>query len=202
MALSGIPPTSPGEASYPRVGRDVADVPVAAAARAAAAESHSRLRASAEAVLLANDEGSYTVPSRLTYPHQWNLDSALSVLGWAELDPGRAWSELEALLGAGDGQGMVPHIAFHSRIPVWLERRLPQPLARVARPYARYLPGPRWWGRRYAHDRRRISAITQPPLAATCARLLFERRPDELRARSCSDLWLPGTASCWVLATP
>ena len=28
------------------------------------------------------------------------------------------------------------------------------------------------------------SAITQPPLAATCARLLFERRPDEQRARA------------------
>ena len=183
MAVSGFPPTSHREASAPRADRRVTDAPAAAAARAAAAESHSRLRASAEAVLLANDEGSYTVPSRLTYPHQWNWDSALSLLGWAELDPGRAWSELEALLGARDGQGMVPHIAFHSRLPVWLERRLPQPLARVARPYARYLPGPRWWGRRYAHDRRRISAITQPPLAATCARLLFERRPDELRAR-------------------
>jgi Glycosyl hydrolase family 63 C-terminal domain len=184
MPVSGIPHTSRQEASGPRAGRDVADAPAAAAARAAAVQSNSKLRAYAERVLLANDAGSYTVPSRLTYPHQWNWDSALSVLGWAELDPGRAWSELEALLCARDGQGMVPHIAFHSRIPVWLERRLPQPLARVARPYARYLPGPRWWGRRYAHDGRRISTITQPPLAATCARLLFERRPDELRART------------------
>ena len=181
MAPSRIPQTSRREASGPRAGRRVADSPAAAAARGAAAP-HSKLRASAEGVLPANDEGRYTVPSRLTYPHQWNWDSALSALGWAELDPGRAWSELESLLGARDGEGMVPHIAFHSRIPVWLERRLPQPLARVARPYARYLPGPRWWGRRYAHDGRRISAITQPPLAATCARLLFERHPDPLRA--------------------
>ncbi len=135
-------------------------------------------------MLLANDEGRYTVPSRLTYPHQWNWDSALSALGWAELDAGRAWSELEALLDARDDQGMVPHIAFHSRVPGWLERHLPQALARVARPYPRYLPGPRWWGRRYAHDGRRISAITQPPLAASCARLLFERHPDEPRARA------------------
>jgi hypothetical protein len=33
-------------------------------------------------------------------------------------------------------------------------------------------------------DGRRISGITQPPLAATCARLLFERHPDEPRARA------------------
>ncbi len=142
------------------------------------------LRAAAEGVLLGNDEGRYTVPSRLTYPHQWNWDSALSALGWAELDPGRAWAELEALLDARDREGMVPHIAFRSRLPGWLERRLPQALAHVARPYARYLPGPRWWGRRYGHDGRRISAITQPPLAASCARLVFERHPDEPRARA------------------
>jgi hypothetical protein len=56
---------------------------------AAAAAPHSRLRASAEAVLLANDEGSYTVPSRLTYPHQWNWDSALSVGLSAQFPPQR-----------------------------------------------------------------------------------------------------------------
>jgi hypothetical protein len=47
----------------------------------------------------------------------------------------------------------------------------------------RYLPGPRWWGRRLSVDGRRISGITQPPLAATCMRLVFERHPDERRAR-------------------
>jgi mannosylglycerate hydrolase len=31
-------------------------------------------RASAAAVLRANDTGGYTVPSRATYPHQWNWD--------------------------------------------------------------------------------------------------------------------------------
>jgi hypothetical protein len=31
-------------------------------------------RANAEAVLRGNDNGGYTVPSRATYPHQWNWE--------------------------------------------------------------------------------------------------------------------------------
>ena len=143
-----------------------------------------RLRAAAEAVLRGNDTGRYTVPSRATYPHQWNWDSALCALGWAELDPGRAWAELEALASARDDQGMLPHIAFHSRLADRVDGRARGVLTSVARPAARYLPGPRWWGRRLGADGRRISAITQPPLAATCMRLLFEEHPDERRARA------------------
>jgi mannosylglycerate hydrolase len=142
------------------------------------------LRPTAENVLRENDNGGYTVPSRATYPHQWNWDSALAALGWAELDPSRAWRELETLAGARDRQGMIPHIAFHTRVPDRLSGRLRGALTTVARPYARYLPGPRWWGRRHAADGRRISGITQPPVAATCMRLLFETNPDEQRARA------------------
>src|SRR5918998_5595818 len=142
------------------------------------------LRTTAENVLRENDNRGYTVPSRATYPHQWNWDSALAALGWAELDPGRAWRELETLAGARDRQGMIPHIAFHTRVPDRLNGRLRGALTTVARPYARYLPGPRWWGRRLAFDGRRISGITQPPLAASSALLLFERHPEERRARA------------------
>jgi hypothetical protein len=142
------------------------------------------LRTSAGNVLRGNDNRGYTVPSRATYPHQWNWDSALAALGWAELDPGRAWTELETLAGARDRQGMIPHIAFHTRVPDRVHSRLRGVLTMVARPYARYLPGPRWWGPRLSVDGRRISGITQPPLAATCARLLFEGHPDEPRARA------------------
>jgi hypothetical protein len=126
------------------------------------------LTAAAANVLRANDSGRYTLPSRTTYPHQWNWDSALAALGWAELDPGRAWTELESLAGARDAGGMFPHIAF-------------QPLMRLFA--VRYVPGARWWGRRVSADGRRISGITQPPVAATCLRLLFEEHPDERRAR-------------------
>jgi hypothetical protein len=126
------------------------------------------LRAAAAAVLRANDSGRYTLPSRTIYPHQWNWDSALVSLGWAELDGERAWTELETLASARDAQGMIPHIAFRPGLP---------------RLISRYLPGPRWWGRRTGADGRRISGITQPPVAATCMRLVFERHPDERRAR-------------------
>ena len=131
---------------------------------------YSSLGSAAAGVLRANDAGRYTLPSRATYPHQWNWDSALMALGWAEIDPDRAWTELETLAGARDEQGMIPHIAFRGTV---LPRLMP-----------RYLPGPRWWGRRMSVDRRRISGITQPPLAASCMRLVFERHPDERRARA------------------
>ncbi len=129
----------------------------------------SDLRTAAARVLRANDTGRYTLPSRATYPHQWNWDSALIALGWAELEPARAWTELESLAAARDAHRMFPHIAFN-----------PPPLHRF---HARYLPGPRWWGRRFGLDGRRISGITQPPVAATCMRLLFDSHPDERRAR-------------------
>ena len=136
-------------------------------------------------MLRGNDQGRYyTVPSHATYPHQWNWDSALAALGWGELDPRRAWTELEALAGARDPEGMVPHIAFHTRVPQLVNDRVRGLLTRVAAPGVRYLPGPRWWGVRTSADGRRISGITQPPLAATCMRLLFERHPDEPRARA------------------
>ena len=135
--------------------------------------SGSRVTAAAADVLRANDTGRYTVPSRTTYPHQWNWDSALAALGWAELDGARAWTELESLAGARDGAGMIPHIAFRGGVRAMLRTH--------------YLPGPRWWGRRVSMDGRRITGITQPPLAATCMRLVFERHPDERRARALLD---------------
>ena len=63
---------------------------------------------------------------------------------------------------------MFPHIAFSPRLRVFT---------------VRYVPGARWWGRRLGADGRRISGITQPAVAATCLRLLFEQHPDERRAR-------------------
>jgi Glycosyl hydrolase family 63 C-terminal domain len=69
-------------------------------------------------------------------------------------------------------------------VPDRVNGRLRGALTTVARTYARYLPGPRWWGRRLAFDGRRISGITQPPLAASCMRILFESHPDEARARA------------------
>jgi hypothetical protein len=117
----------------------------------------------AERVLRRNDAGGHTVPARGLYPHQWNWDSALAALGWARLDRGRAWGELTRLLDARAPDGMVPHIAFTPGVEG-------------------YLPGPEWWGAdRRGTDGRAVSGITQPPVAATCLRLLHEAHPDRGR---------------------
>src|SRR4051812_50143322 len=109
----------------------------------------SPLGASAADVLRRNDAGRYTVPSRATYPHQWNWDSALIALGWAELDPPRAWTELETLMGAREEvTGMVPHIAFHTRVPDRLGGGRGGGLTPGARAHRRYMPGPTWGGER------------------------------------------------------
>jgi len=142
----------------------------------------------ARAVLRGNDTGRYTLPSRTTYPHQWNWDSALAALGWAELDPARAWTELESLAGARDRDGLIPHIAFRSGL-------LPRLTA------ARYLPGPRWWGRRTGSDGRRISGITQPPLAATRCGSCSRPTPTTAAPAACSSRSTAGTASCSTPAT-
>jgi hypothetical protein len=128
--------------------------------------------------------GRYTVPSPITYPHQWNWDSAFCALGWARIAPPRAWKELETLARARDAQGMIRHVAFTPLLSSRRGGRAGLALARIPAPYPRYMPGPSWWGRRHGRDGRRISAITQPPLAATCLRLLYEEHPDEARARA------------------
>lgn len=116
----------------------------------------------AAATLRANDTGAYTLPARDQYPHMWNWDSAFCALGWSTLDPGRAWTELESLLAAQDADGLVPSIAY--------------------RPGAHgYAPKSEWWGRT-GGDGRAITAISQPPVAATCLRLLHSRHPDPARA--------------------
>lgn len=122
---------------------------------------------SARAVLHHNwvaDPG-YTRPtSDGLYPHQWNWDSAFASLGWATIDPARAYRELRSLTGAQGPDGCIPHIAFS-----------PQP--------QQYFPSADWWPAATSRDGRRISAISQPPVAATCLRLLFDAAPDEEQAR-------------------
>lgn len=117
------------------------------------------------AVLRGNDRGSHTIPAAGLYPHQWNWDSALIAVGWATFDVPRAWRELTSLLAAQDPRdGLVAHIAF-------------DPAA------TSYNPGPAWWSGRQGGDGRLISDITQPPVAATCARVIAERTGDAEPAR-------------------
>ncbi len=108
-------------------------------------------------ILRGNDRGGYTLPTDGLYPYQWNWDSAFAAWGFAEFDLPRAWTELETLFSGQWPNGMVPHILFH-------------------RPNAGYFPGPDVWG---AEGMGPIlsSGISQPPVAATFVRAIFEKDP-------------------------
>ena len=112
-------------------------------------------------ILQANDRGTYTVPTNGLYPYQWNWDSAFAALGFASFNIDRAWTELETLMSAQWPNGMVPHIVFHQRDDS-------------------YFPGPEEWG---TGADPASSGITQPPVAASVARMIYERNPEQGRAR-------------------
>lgn len=118
----------------------------------------SKLAAAAEALLRGNDRGGYTVPAPRLYPHQWNWDSGFCAIGWRHVDPRRAARELEMLLRGQWQDGLIPHIIFN--------------------PDGNYEPGPAQWktvGAPGAPTGAFASSITQPPIAATAARLVLER---------------------------
>lgn len=113
------------------------------------------------AILKANDRGSYTIPTAGLYPYQWNWDSAFVAAGFATFDVDRAWAELESLFSGQWADGMVPHILFHQAD-------------------TGYFPGPDVWG---CEGPVPSSGISQPPVAATMARLIFEQDREKGRAR-------------------
>ena len=117
--------------------------------------SHVSRTEEARNILIQNDRGGYTVPTAGLYPYQWNWDSAIAAMGFAEFDIDRAWQELETLFSGQWADGMVPHILFH-------------------KPDLGYFPGPDVWG---GIGPIPSSGITQPPVAATMARLVWERDP-------------------------
>lgn len=106
----------------------------------------------AQAILRANDRGGYTVPNGRVYPFQWNWDSAFVALGFDTFDRSRAWTELETLFLAQWDDGFLPHIVFWQDDPG-------------------YFPGPEVWA---GGTDPRTSGITQPPVAATVLRRLWD----------------------------
>lgn len=104
-------------------------------------------------VLKGNDRGGYTIPTDGLYPYQWNWDSAISALGIAEYDLDRAWQEIETLMSGQWDSGMVPQIIFHSKADG-------------------YFPGPDVWR---CQGPIPSSGISQPPVALTSARLIWEK---------------------------
>jgi len=103
-------------------------------------------------ILIGNDRGGYTVPNGRVYPFQWNWDSAFVALGFATFDQDRAWQEVETLFKAQWADGFLPHIVFWKDDPG-------------------YFPGPDVWS---AGGNPRTSGITQPPVAASVVRILWD----------------------------
>ncbi len=116
----------------------------------------SDLDAAARDILATNDRGGYTVPNGRVYPFQWNWDSAFVALGFATFDRVRAWTELETLFTAQWADGFVPHIVFWQDDPG-------------------YFPGPTVWN---TNRNPATSGITQPPVAATVVRRLWDGATD------------------------
>ncbi|MEE6257901.1 MGH1-like glycoside hydrolase domain-containing protein [Plantactinospora sonchi] len=129
----------------------------------------------AAAVLGANWTGTYTVPSRTLYPHQWSWDAGFISVGLAHVAPDRAWRDLRSLFEAQWPDGRVPHIVFD---PDVTERD--------------YFPGPTFWGGGGTTPypgapptgadgvpARRSTGIVQPPVHALGAWLICQRAPGE-----------------------
>lgn len=110
------------------------------------------LDAAALAILKDNDRGGYTVPNGRVYPFQWNWDSAFVALGFDRFDRNRAWVEIETLFKAQWADGFLPHIVF------WQDDD-------------GYFPGPAVWDSGKSPV---TSGITQPPVAATMVRALWD----------------------------
>lgn len=120
--------------------------------------TQSRIDDRARQVLEGNDRGGYTVPNGRVYPFQWNWDSAFAALGFARFDPPRAWLEIDRLLSAQWADGFLPHIVFWKEDPG-------------------YFPGPALWQTGTTPP---TSGITQPPLAASVVRWLWESTDQSL----------------------
>jgi glycogen debranching enzyme len=146
----------------------------------------SRLVSDAQALLRGNDRGGFTVPAPKLYPHQWNWDSAFCAIGWRYFQPRRAARELEMLLRGQWADGLIPHIIFN--------------------PESNYEPGPRQWkteGAPGAPSAAPASSITQPPVAATAARLVLERAGGDAEIEACFRRLVPALERwhAWFLDT-
>ncbi|XDA99937.1 hypothetical protein AB1M95_08575 [Sulfitobacter sp. LCG007] len=112
----------------------------------------------AREILRENDRGGYTLPTAGLYPYQWNWDSAFAAWGFSTFDIDRAWQEVETLFSGQWPSGMVPHILFRRSDPG-------------------YFPGPEVWGTE-GKGPVPSSGITQPPVAATFIRAIWEKDRD------------------------
>jgi glycogen debranching enzyme len=124
-------------------------------------ESADRLREQAKLTLRTNDTGTFVKPGTFQYPHQWNWDAALVALGLSTFDLERARLEVRALLRGQWKNGMIPHVVYHDGP-------------------SDYFPTPDFWQIDRSPDAPEIatSGIVQPPLLATCVRMIHDSNGD------------------------
>ena len=115
---------------------------------------------SAQEILRSNDMGVFTKPGPRQYPHQWNWDSAVIALGYSHFDLPRALEEIRSVLKGQWGDGMVPHIIYHTG-------------------RSDYFPDPDFWQTGGSPHVPRVptSGLTQPPLLSSVLRTIHARTP-------------------------
>ena len=108
----------------------------------------------AKEVLSFNDHGTFTMPSKRIYPHQWLWDSCFIAIGLSDYDVDRAKIEILSLLRAQWANGMIPHMIITP----------PHNLPTKSNDH----PGKIWrsWLNPNAPEDIATSGITQPPLIA------------------------------------
>jgi hypothetical protein len=68
----------------------------------------------AQEVLSKNWKNGFTIPTSNLYPFQWNWDSGFVSLGLSHYNLDHALQELRSLFSGQWGNGLLPHIIFHS----------------------------------------------------------------------------------------
>lgn len=130
-------------------------------------------------VLRENWRGTYTVPARGLYPHQWSWDSAFIAIGLRHLSPRRAQLELESILSAQWQDGRLPQIVFSSADD------------------GAYSPGPGFWRSQLLPGSPSLptAGLIQPPNHALAALLVHEANPEESHRNGFLDRVYPSLAA-------
>ena len=121
------------------------------------------LEEQAQAVLKNNDHGTFTIPARGLYPHQWLWDSCFIAIGMRHYDVERAQIEIMSMLRGQWHNGMVPHIILNPKERDEDGKRL------------RNRGIWRSWLNPNAPDDVSTSGITQPPVLAEAVVRIGER---------------------------
>ncbi|WP_297695883.1 trehalase family glycosidase [uncultured Eudoraea sp.] len=108
-------------------------------------------------------EPGFTLPSQGLYPFQWNWDSGLIAIGYANYDMERAQNEIRTLLDTQWKNGFIPHITFH-------------------RESNTYFPGPKFHQASLHPDattRYKTTGMIQPPVIGFVLKELLDRAQDK-----------------------